>query len=148
MDEVGDVSCQTPNFISQYWNEPSLDEQNLVVHRNEHGMIFLNRYPYANGHLLIALGTPQPALLSYQLEQRGYLWSLVETAAKLVHDKLQPQGLNIGINEAAASGAGVPEHLHVHVVPRWNGDTNFMATIGEVRVIPSSLEEMWSLYTK
>jgi len=64
-----------------------------------------------------------------------------------MHDKLHPQGINIGINEGRASGAGLPQHLHVHIIPRWNGDTNFMATVGNVRVIPSSLEEMWHLFT-
>ena len=85
-------------------------------------------------------------LLAYKESQRNHLWGLVETGTKLMHDKLRPQGLNIGVNEGQAAGAGVPQHLHVHIVPRWSGDTNFMATTGEVRVIPSSLEEMYSLY--
>ena len=148
MENVGSVSCDEPNFISQYWNEPTLDQQNYVVGRNNNGIIFLNRYPYANGHLLVALGSAQPMLMSYSQEDRRNLWELVETATSLMYERLKPQGINIGINEGKAGGAGIPQHLHVHVVPRWNGDTNFMATIGEVRVIPSSLEEMWSLYKK
>ena len=147
-EALGEVSCDEPNFIAEYWGQPDLDQQNFVVYRNECGIIFLNRYPYANGHLLVALGKAQPTLLSYPSQERKNLWELVETATSLVHDKLNPQGVNIGINEGQAGGAGVPQHLHVHIVPRWTGDTNFMATIGEVRVIPSSLEEMWSLYKK
>jgi ATP adenylyltransferase len=148
VENVGEVSCDEPNFISKYWNEPALDQQNYVVDRNDNGIIFLNRYPYANGHLLVALGTSQPMLMSYLPQERQNLWELVETATSLMYDKLKPQGVNIGINEGMAGGAGIPQHLHVHVVPRWNGDTNFMATIGEIRVIPSSLQEMWSLYKK
>jgi ATP adenylyltransferase len=148
VENVGEVSCDEPNFISKYWNEPALDQQNYVVNRNDNGIIFLNRYPYANGHLLVALGTSQPMLMSYLPQERRNLWELVETATSLMYDKLKPQGVNIGINEGMAGGAGIPQHLHVHVVPRWNGDTNFMATIGEIRVIPSSLQEMWSLYKK
>jgi ATP adenylyltransferase len=145
---IGEISCDEPNFIAAYWIEPDLDEQNFVVYRNDFGIVFLNRYPYANGHLLVALGDAKPTLLSYPPESRRNLWELVETATGLMHDNLNPQGVNIGVNEGQAGGAGIPQHLHVHVVPRWIGDTNFMATIGEVRVIPSSLEEMWSLYKK
>ena len=141
-----DVSCAEPNFISTYFQAPQEDAQQFVVFRNEFGIIFLNRYPYANGHLLVALGEAKPTLLTYKESQRNHLWGLVETGTKLMHEKLRPQGLNIGINEGQAAGAGVPQHLHVHIVPRWSGDTNFMATTGEVRVIPSSLEEMYSLY--
>lgn len=146
--QIGKVACDEPNFIMQYWNEHSHDQAHLVVYRNDNGIIFLNRYPYANGHLLVALGMPQPMLLSYKPKERRMLWELVEVATAMMHEKLRPQGLNIGINESKAGGAGLPQHLHVHVVPRWNGDTNFMATIGEIRVIPSSLEDMWSLYTQ
>jgi len=135
------------NFIANYWGDEEHDQQNLVVFRNNAGIIFLNRYPYANGHLLVALGNPQPTLSAYEANERISLWELIDIATQLMHEKLQPQGLNIGINEGAASGAGLPQHLHAHVVPRWNGDTNFMATVGEVRVIPSSLEEMWGLYS-
>lgn len=147
LEHTGEISCDEPNFIAQYWNEPTMDEQNLVVFRDSNGIIILNRYPYSNGHLLAALGTPQPTLLSYPPEDRRNLWELVEVATQLMHDKLHPQGINIGINEGRASGAGLPQHLHVHIIPRWNGDTNFMATVGNVRVIPSSLEEMWHLFT-
>lgn len=143
-----DIPCNEPNFIAKYWSEPTRDEQNFVVCRNEKGIIFLNRYPYANGHLLAAIGHPHSTLLSYSTEDRRGLWELVETATSLMHEKLNPQGINIGINEGQAAGAGVPQHLHVHIIPRWIGDTNFMSTVGEVRVIPSSLEEMWSLYKR
>jgi len=138
--------CNKPNFISTYFNNPREDEKQLVIYRSQDGIIFLNRYPYSNGHLLVALGKPQSALLNYSRAERNALWALVEKGVSLMQEKLSPQGLNIGINEGQASGAGIPQHLHVHIVPRWHGDTNFMSTISEVRVIPSSLEEMWKTY--
>ena len=101
----------------------------------------LNRYPYANGHVLIALGDPRPTLMDYSADQRAQLWALVDIAVGLVERALRPQGVNVGLNQGRAAGAGLPEHLHVHVVPRWGGDTNFMATVGEVRVVPDSLEK-------
>ena len=128
------------NFLLAAWNDPSTDLRNHVVHRDAHGLILLNRYPYTNGHLLIALGDPRPRLLEYTPAQRAAFWSLVDVAAALVETALQPQGLNIGVNQARAGGAGLPEHAHAHVLPRWNGDTNFMATIAGARVIPEALE--------
>ena len=134
------------NFFRQYWLNPDADETNLVVWRNDSGLVLLNRYPYANGHLLVALGEPAPTLFDYNQEQRTAFWSLVESACRLVRHSLNPQGLNIGLNEGAAAGAGVPEHLHAHVVPRWGGDTNFITVTGNVRVSPDALESIAAAY--
>ncbi|MHC5023976.1 MAG: HIT family protein [Planctomycetota bacterium] len=134
------------SFLVDYWNAPDRDEPNHVIHRDEHGMILLNRYPYANGHLLIALGDARPRLLDYEPAQRAALWNLVERAIDLMQRALSPQGINMGINEGRAAGAGVPEHLHAHVVPRWSGDTNFITVVGNIRVVPSALEDMAKLY--
>jgi len=134
------------NFLADYFADPAGDEANHVVYRNDHGLVLLNRYPYANGHLLAALGEPRPTLLDYASEQRMQFWNLIEIAAQLAHKALRPQGLNYGINEGRAAGAGVPEHLHAHIVPRWSGDTNFLGVVGKVRVIPDALEEMARQY--
>lgn len=130
------------SFLLDYWKTPERDESNHVVARTSRGLILLNRFPYAGGHLLVALGEAAPTLLDYTPEQRAELWKLVDMAADLMQRTLEPQGVNIGINQGRAAGAGVPQHLHVHLVPRWNGDVNFMAAVGSVRVIPSSLEAM------
>ncbi len=114
-----------------------------VVHRNEHGLIMLNRYPYANGHVLIALGDAKPSLCDYTAAQRMEFWRLVDIAIAAVRGAFSPQGINVGVNDGRAAGAGLPEHIHAHVLPRWHGDTNFMATIGDVRVIPDSLDASW-----
>ena len=140
--DTGDRSC----FICDYWNAPDQDRENLVVLRDDHGIVFLNRYPYTNGHLLVAIGDGRPRLLDYEPEQRAALWSLVERATDLVDRTFNPQGLNFGINEGRAAGAGVPHHLHAHIVPRWAGDTNFITVVGEVRVVPDALERVYERY--
>lgn len=134
------------DFFAHYWAHPEDDETNHVVHRDEQGLIVLNKYPYSNGHLLVALGDARPCLMDYEPEQRAAFWTLFEQAIELVHDTLHPQGVNSGINEGRAAGAGVPEHLHAHVVPRWGGDTNFITVVGQVRIIPDSLEVMAQQY--
>ncbi|MBM4102138.1 MAG: HIT domain-containing protein [Phycisphaerae bacterium] len=143
----GDVKSadapQLGNFLRAAWEDPANDHAHFVVHRNEHGLIMLNRYPYSNGHVLVALAEARPTLQDYTAPQRAHLWELVDFAVELVERALHAQGVNVGVNQGRAAGAGLPEHLHVHVVPRWSGDTNFMATIGEVRVVPDSLECSW-----
>ena len=132
----------TGSFLLDYWLSPALDERNHVIHRSTHGLILLNKFPYAGGHLLVALGEARPRLLDYAPQQRAALWGLVDHATDLLERALAPQGINIGINQGRAAGAGVPQHLHVHLVPRWSGDVNFMAAVGQVRMIPASLEAM------
>lgn len=145
-DDVGWDDVSAGNFIAGYWSHPDQDERNQVVFRNAHGLVMLNRYPYANGHLMAALGEPRPTLLDYSLEQRAEFWRLVEIGMELMKRTLAPQGINVGINEGRAAGAGLPEHLHAHLVPRWAGDTNFMTVAGQVRVIPSALDDMAKQY--
>jgi ATP adenylyltransferase len=133
-------------FIRDFWLSPGSDHEHHVIVRTDEGMIFLNKYPYANGHLLVALGESRPRLLDYEPRQRAALWALVDRAADLMERTLQPHGINIGLNQGRAAGAGVPQHLHAHLVPRWGGDVNFMTTVGEVRVIPGSLQAMAERY--
>ncbi len=139
-------------FLRDYWLHPDADAANHVIVRTGNagtgtgGLIMLNRYPYANGHLLVALGEGRPRLLDYTEGERAELWSLVDLAVLLCERTLEPQGVNVGINQGEAAGAGVPAHLHVHIVPRWHGDTNFITAVGQVRVIPSALEAMAARY--
>ena len=133
-------------FFSTYWSTPEQDRDNLVVHRDAHGMVLLNRYPYANGHLLVALGNGKPTLLDYDADERAAFWALVEHAASLMQQALDPDGINYGINQGEAAGAGVPTHLHAHLVPRWHGDTNAMTVVGGTRVMPATLESVWEMY--
>lgn len=130
------------SFLRDYWLAPHADLQNHVIVRSPHGMVLLNGFPYTNGHVLIALGEGRGRLLDYDPIDRRRLWTLTDLATDLVERTLECQGVNIGINQGRAAGAGVPGHLHVHVVPRWGGDVNFMSVVGRIRVIPSSLSAM------
>lgn len=153
-----DATASAPCFLRSYYLNPGQDEQNHVIVRtglpasaagtgsqpsdDRGGLILLNKYPYSNGHLLVCLGESRQRLLDYSQAQRTELWSLVDLAVELVERALSPQGVNVGLNQGAAAGAGVPEHAHVHVVPRWAGDVNFMSVCAQIRVIPSALEDM------
>lgn len=141
-----DAGGGAASFLRDYWLAPAEDERNHVIVRTGAGMILLNAYPYSNGHLLVALGEGRPRLLDYDAGQRAALWRLVDAAAELMEVGLSPQGVNIGVNQGKASGAGVPGHLHVHLVPRWGGDINFMTVVARVRVIPASLDVMAKRY--
>ncbi len=119
------------------------DRARLVVHRGEHTLTVLNRFPYNNGHLLVApkrhLARLDELTSDIQAELSATLTEWVGRLEKL----MKADGFNIGLNLGRVAGAGLPGHIHWHVVPRWNGDTNFMPTLAGVRVIPQSLEALW-----
>lgn len=123
------------------------DRQRLVVDRGEHTVTVLNRYPYNNGHLLIAPHRHIARLDDLGDDAQSELSRKIARMVSALEKLMQPQGFNIGLNLGRAAGAGVPGHLHWHVVPRWIGDTNFMPTIAGVRTIPQSLEALWDLLT-
>lgn len=119
------------------------DRANLVVWRGDHSVVVLNRFPYNNGHLLIA---PRVHLGTIDALEAESLTEPVETIRRMVQvlDRmLRPQGYNIGLNQGKAAGAGLPGHLHWHVVPRWDGDSNFMPVLGQTKVIVESLMEFY-----
>lgn len=121
------------------------DVDNMVLHRGEHWLVMLNRYPYNNGHLLLVhrrhvamLGECAPA----EIAEMGRLLALMERA---LGECMGPHGFNCGYNGGASAGAGIPEHLHLHLLPRWSGDTNFMTTVGQTRILPQTLAEVRDL---
>ena len=120
--------------------ESTDDAGNLVVARRPHALAILNRYPYNSGHVMIAPLRHVASLGDLSSDERlGVMDLLTETVAVL-DDEMRPDGCNVGINLGRAAGAGVPGHLHVHAVPRWVGDTNFMPVVGETMVLPEALE--------
>jgi ATP adenylyltransferase len=136
------------SFFADYWADPDADGEHHVILRTADGMVLLNRYPYANGHLLVALGEARPRLLDYTPDQRAAFWRLVDTATDLMERTLSPQGINTGINQGRAAGAGIPTHLHAHLVPRWGGDVNFITIVGQVRIVPAALDAMCERYRR
>lgn len=119
------------------------DADRLVLVHDERGMILLNKFPYTNGHLLIAPPTHTPDLTDLTPAHRAGLIELTAFAEEILRASINPQGFNVGINLGRCAGAGVPGHIHFHVVPRWAGDVNFMSTVGGVRVIPEAISESY-----
>lgn len=123
------------------------DRATLIVHRAAHCFLVLNRFPYNAGHLL-AIPYREVALLeNLEPAESLDLMNLLTTATQILRKAIQPEGFNIGLNLGSAAGAGIPSHLHFHIVPRWGGDTNFMPVIGNTRVLPQSLDAMWERLT-
>jgi ATP adenylyltransferase len=115
------------------------DRDRLVLHRSRHVFILLNSFPYNSGHLMIAPHRHVPRPEDLDAEERLDLMDTLTLALRLLEAALHPEGFNVGLNLGRAAGAGVEEHLHVHVVPRWRGDTNFMPVLAEVKVLPEHL---------
>ena len=132
-------------FLCTYAREPDKDAANLVVLRTATCSVVMNRYPYVNGHLLIAPYRHVAQLGDLEPQERSDMMELIVHAQKMLEQTMNPQGFNIGINIGRCAGAGVPGHVHAHVVPRWNGDSNFMSVVGNVRVIPQALEDTYRL---
>jgi ATP adenylyltransferase len=115
----------------------------LVVWTSGHCVVLINLYPYTNGHLLIAPKAHKADLEELSDEEAMDLARQTTEAVKLLKRAMSPQGFNLGINLGRVAGAGVPGHLHQHVVPRWGGDVNFMTVVGDVRVVPEAAEQVW-----
>ena len=120
------------------------DETNLVVHRASRSFIVLNRYPYISGHLLIVPSEHIGELDAAPKETTDELMDLTKQSQTALREVYRPAGFNIGMNLGQAAGAGIVDHIHLHILPRWTGDTNFMTTVGETRVIPEDLATTYS----
>ncbi len=127
-------------FICKGVGEPENDEC-LVIYVGEKALVVLNKYPYNPGHLMVAPKRHVASLVDLDKDERGELMELLSLAVEVLKTEMDPGGFNIGINMGKAAGAGLEDHLHVHVVPRWNGDTNFMPVLAQVKVIPEHIEE-------
>lgn len=131
-------------FLCRY-RASSSDGENLVVVRTEHAFVVLNRFPYNNGHLLITPLAHKADLRDLTDAELLDCNKLLQRMLDLEQSILNPDGFNIGVNLGRVAGAGLPGHLHWHIVPRWNGDTNFMSVIGDSKVIPQSLDALYRL---
>lgn len=119
------------------------DRKHLVLHRAPHAFLILNAYPYTPGHVMAVVNRHVGTLAEATDAELGDAMRLVGAATTALQIEYRAEGFNIGVNQGRVAGAGVEDHLHVHVVPRWPGDVNFMPVLGEVRVLPESLEATW-----
>jgi len=119
--------------------EPAADSEHLVLARSDLSLVMLNRYPYNNGHLMIAPRAHLANLEDLPLATAADLMRLTQRSLRVLRQALSPQGFNVGINAGKIAGAGVADHIHQHVVPRWDGDTNFMPVVAETKVLNESL---------
>jgi len=124
--------------------DESHDAENFVVHRSKFGFVVLNLFPYITGHLLVIPYLHTGEFDSVPKEITDELMDLAKKSQAVLRDVYSPPGFNVGINLGSAAGAGIVGHLHIHVLPRWSGDTNFMTTVAESRVIPETLETTYS----
>ena len=111
----------------------------MVLARNEHAFAVMNAYPYTSGHLMIAPVRHEGTLAGLARDEANALMALTQHATTALDAAYGPEGINVGVNIGRAAGAGIPGHVHVHALPRWNGDTNFMTAVAEARVLPESL---------
>jgi ATP adenylyltransferase len=139
------VSQAMPNDACIFCAKPALgaDENNLIVHRGQHCFVLLNLFPYTTGHLMIAPYQHGGSFAEFPVETLHEMMDLAVAAERHLRAIYRPQGLNAGWNLGECAGAGIAGHIHLHVLPRWAGDANFMTTIGETRVMPEELSETW-----
>ena len=119
------------------------DSETFIVHRGETCFVLLNAYPYTSGHMMVLPRRAVATLDGLDAAEHEELWATVRDAVAAVESAFSPGGVNVGLNLGPAAGAGVPGHLHVHVVPRWSGDTNFTTTTADLRVLPEALGDSW-----
>ena len=117
--------------------------ENLVVHRGTNAFVILNRFPYTSGHLMVLPFAHVSTMTELNPEIRSEMIELTNKAVLVLSDIYHPEGFNLGMNIGAAAGAGIAEHLHMHIVPRWAGDTNFMTAVADTRVLPEDLFESY-----
>ncbi len=127
--------------IPEYTDE---DVERLVLYRGRRNFVIMNKYPYNNGHLMVTPYRHLMDICDLDEEERGEQMELLQVCTRILKSRFTPQGVNIGLNLGEAAGAGIREHLHFHLVPRWNGDSSFMAVMDEVRVVPEHLSATYA----
>lgn len=143
MKYIKGLAVKSSNFIQEYVESPEKDDENLVLWRTKHCIVVFNRFPYNNGHLLIAPKRKVPDLSTASDEEMLDMMRLVRDCQTVLTEAVHPNGFNVGVNFGRCAGAGVPDHMHIHIVPRWEGDTNFMHVVSDTDVISQGLTELF-----
>jgi ATP adenylyltransferase len=143
IEEVASDNASTGDVFTAILRSGLPDEETHIVWRGELTFAILNRYPYISGHVLVMPYREVGELEDLTPPEHTELWATVTDCVRAIKVAYRPHGLNIGMNLGAAAGAGIPSHLHVHVMPRWDADSNFMTSVAETRVLPESLPDTW-----
>jgi ATP adenylyltransferase len=138
-NNAGCIFCEQP--------PQQRDAEHHILWRSSTAFVLLNKYPYNNGHLMVVPYRHVASLTDLTPAQRADLFELTASCESILRQVFRPHGFNIGLNLGAAAGAGIAEHLHIHIVPRWAGDTNYITVVGNVRVIPQELVQTYQLLT-
>lgn len=141
--EATDEDGQSLTLFEQILTQTTDDLDGFIVHRGELVSVMLNIHPYGSGHMLVMPNRGVERSSELTDAEAAALWQTVDHAVRVCETEYDSGGVNVGLNQGKAAGAGIPDHLHVHVLPRWLGDTNFMTSIAETRVIPEDLEDTW-----
>ncbi len=134
-EQKGCIFCEKP--------KEQCDKDNLIVARFENCFVIMNAFPYNNGHLMVVPYRHVPSLSDLKDDELSELMKVTQIAEGVLREALKPHGFNIGMNLGRCAGAGIEDHIHIHIVPRWNGDTNFMPVIGETKVLPELLSQTY-----
>ncbi len=140
MDHVTGKIAKVEGCLFEPTGNCKSDKKLLLLYRNKSVVVLLNRFPYSNGHLLIAPKKHVSCISELSFDDNALLTDMVKSATKILKAQLNPDGFNIGLNIGSEAGAGIANHLHYHIVPRWRGDHNFMTVLAEVRTIPEHIE--------
>jgi len=130
-------------FLCRSISEPEKDKDHFVLFRGEFSLVIMNLFPYNNGHVMVAPYRHGLEYEEYSLEVLNEINTLSQKTVKIMKETMNPHGFNLGYNLGQTAGAGLVDHIHFHIVPRWNGDTNFMPVLGKTRVISESLEDTY-----
>lgn len=145
MDYILGKEDRGPGCIFDRKPDKTHDQDELILRRGRFAVILLNRFPYANGHLLIAPARHVAELAELSAKESAMLMEQIRGSVEILKKHLRPDGFNIGLNIGAVAGAGLADHLHFHVVPRWQGDHNFMTVLGDIRTIPQHIDETFAM---
>lgn len=142
-EEGAEAPCIFCNRIKQ-----KSDKKNLILYRGQHSFIIMNRFPYNNGHLMIVPYRHSGDILKLHKEEECEMFQLIQISVQVLQAVMKPHGFNVGMNLGRVAGAGIEDHLHYHIVPRWNGDTNFMPIIGNTKVVSEALDQSYKKLKK
>ena len=140
MEHVRGTAPEPPRCLFEPEGDQSHSRESLLLYRDNERLCLLNRYPYANGHLLVAPMRHVACITELNPDELTSLNSLVQSATGILKDELEPDGFNIGLNLGRVAGAGIDDHIHYHIVPRWQDDHNYMTVLAEIRTIPEHIE--------